>query len=311
MASDQIVVVRAEAQRRAAALRILFSPFPADEQGDRLRDALLSAERGSLDLSGLWLAEDVSGPVGATLVMHQRDGVSLVWPPVVAGTDEKRVAAALMRQICQELDQPGVKFGQVLLSPEEKDEAALLSEYGFEMVAELFFLARSLEEPYPEPAWEPDIEVETFDETVNVERFARLIERTYLGSLDCPRLNGTRTGTDAIAGHRLSGTFHPQGWRLYRVGGRDAAVLLLNEHPDQDAVELVYFGVAPEFRGRGLGRRLLADAMTTSRSWKRAAIFLAVDAGNTFANGVYAEFGFQEVARRQVWLKFQADSARQ
>lgn len=313
VSDSSLKIVPANHDRQLTALRILLSQFPPDEQEARLTDTLQSVERGAINLSGLKLAEQHDQPVGAALVMAQADGVSLVWLPVTTCQgDESVTRPALMETICRELDGPHVKFGQVLLSQEESDGSAWLAEYGFEIAAELFFLARSLEEPLPEGlmAEVRRQKSEDFDESHNFDRFARLIERSYLGSRDCPRLNGQRTGVDALAGHRLSGQFQPRGWRLYRQNDEDAAVLLLNEHPDQDAVELVYFGVAPEFRGQGWGRRLLTDAVLASRSWNRAVIFLAVDAANTFANNLYAEFGFQEVARRVVWLRFPNASAR-
>lgn len=310
MTDPSLNIVHANHDRQMTALRILLSQFPPEEQEARLQDTMQSVERGAIDLDGLWLAEQHDQAVGAALVMAQADGVSLVWLPVTTCQgDESVIRPALMETICQELNGPRVKFGQVLLSQAESDGSAWLAEYGFEIAAELFFLARSLEEPLPESS-EGEVDYETFDEPHNDDRFARLIERSYFGSLDCPRLNGQRTGVDAISGHRLSGEFHPRGWRLYRQDDEDAAVLLLNEHPDQDAVELVYFGVAPGFRGQGWGRRMLTDAVLMSRSWNRAVIFLAVDAANTFANDLYAEFGFQEVARRVVWLRFPNTSAR-
>ncbi len=311
MTDHALQILRADAGRQVAALRILFSRFPVDEQEARLQDALLSVQRGALNLAGLWLAERHGRPVGATLVMSQPDGVSLVWPPVITESeDSESIPHALMAVVCRELEQPAVKFGQSLLSPDEVNEAGLLSEYGFEIGAELYFLARSLGEPWPRAELPGNVSAEEFDERRNLARFETLIEQTYVDSLDCPLLNGQRTGTEAIAGHRLSGVFHPRGWRLYRADGRDAAVLLLNEHPDQDAVELVYFGVAPEFRGEGFGRRLIGDALALAQSWNRAVMFLAVDAGNNFANGLYAEFSFQEVARRVAWLRFPQISAR-
>lgn len=305
-------VFRADRDRQMTALRLLLSQFPADEQEARLHDTLKAADRGALDLSGLWLAEDQDEPVGAALVMAQADGVSLVWLPVcVRESLESAVRTALMEALCRELDASAVQFGQVLLSVEESAASGWLADYGFETAAELYFLARSLEEDDSPAAPERLPETfETFDETRNADRFARVIEQTYAESLDCPSLNGSRSGVDALAGHRLSGEFHPRGWRLYQDRqGRDAAVLLLNEHPDQDAVELVYFGVVPEFRGQGWGERILADAVSLARSWDRAALFLAVDAGNVFANRLYARFGFQEVARRVCWLRFPRGTA--
>lgn len=311
MASDAVSVIPAGESRRLEALQILLSQFPADERDARLRDTLEAVERGSLSLEHLWLAEVDRRSVGAALVMAQADGVSLVWLPVIInGADELKVRSALMDAVCRELDRSQAKFGQVLLSPGESDEAAWLTDYGFELTAELFFLARSLEEPAPIDDLPAEDEFEVYDQLRNEHRFRDLIELTYRDSLDCPRLNGSRSGAEAIAGHRLSGVFHPRGWKLYRQEGRDAAVLLLNEHPDQDAAELVYFGVAPEFRGQGWGEKILADAIAMGRAWHRAVIFLAVDAANSFANRIYAEFGFQEVARRVVWLRFPHGSAR-
>lgn len=306
-----INVIRADADRQQEALRILLSQFPADEQEARLADTLLAVERGALNLSSLWVAEQDQVPQGAALVMAQADGVSLVWLPVTAGAaDESVVRPAMMDALCRELDASQARFGQVLLSAEESAKCPWLADYGFEIAAELFFLARSLEEPLPKNPALAERDFDLFDEHRNFDRYARVIEQSYLNSLDCPRLNGSRTGAEAIAGHRLSGAFDPRGWKLYQQAGRDAAVLLLNEHPDQDAVELVYFGVVPEFRGQNWGERILADAIQTSQSWRRAVIFLAVDAGNSYANRIYAEFGFQEVARRVVWLRFPGGTAR-
>lgn len=311
MDHEKFQIVRAEDHRQVAALKILFSRFPEEERDARLQDSLLSAQRGSLDLSGLWIAEQNGQPVGATLLMLQADGVCLVWPPVALISHEAReIQQALMTTVCTELEHPDVRFGQCLLSPHEHEEAALLSEFGFEIASELFFLARPLEEPWPITELPSHITVETFQEPGNVTRFEKVIEQTYLESQDCPLLNGRRTGKEAIAGHRLSGEFHPRGWRLYSNNGHDIGLVMLNEHPDQDAVELVYYGVCPEYRGQGWGRRAICDALSLAKSWNRAVMFLAVDAGNDFANVIYAEFGFQEVARRHVWLKFPQHSAR-
>lgn len=305
MTDSTLRIVRAHGDKQIPALRILFANFPVEEHELRVRDTLAAIERGTLSLEHFWLAERDGSHVGAALVMHQADGVSLVWPPVVLSEhDAESIRQGLMAEVCQELDRLPAKFGQCLLTPEEAESAAWLADFGFTCNAELFFLARSLETPYLAGDSPADLSIEIFDDEANAARFATLIEHTYHDSLDCPQLNGTRTGVEALAGHRLSGEFHPRGWRLYRTGGCDAGVLLLNEHPDQDAVELTYFGIAPEFRGRGLGSKLLSDAITLSRSWNRAVLFLAVDARNDFANRLYAQAGFQEVARRIVWLRF-------
>jgi ribosomal protein S18 acetylase RimI-like enzyme len=220
-----------------------------------------------------------------------------------------------MQDICRRIDTAKARLGQCLLAPDDHAETNLLLRHGFEQAADMFFLARGLsasdvtqmdcnsgDDPMA-------LSIETYQEA-NADRFAQVVEGTYQGSLDCPYLTGFRTATEAIASHKLSGEFDPSKWALFSVNGRDAGVVLLNDHPDQDAVELVYFGVVPAERGKGLGRRMLRKALSESARRGRAAMFLAVDCENRFANALYGEFAFVELARRRVMLRQPARLAR-
>ena len=76
-------------------------------------------------------------------------------------------------------------------------------------------------------------------------------------------------------------------------------------------MELTYFGIVPEFRGRGLGRKILIDAVRAAAIAGRSVIFLAVDCGNTYANALYSDFGFAELARRRVMIRSSGPVARE
>ncbi|MBI1346963.1 GNAT family N-acetyltransferase [bacterium] len=291
-------------ENRPDALLQLLAPFPEDERIQR-RDATLAAvEAGTLSLDGLRQAWWGAQPVGIFLTMQQPDHVTLVWPPVIAPSAElsrEDIEQACWGDICEVLDHDGSRLGQVLLDASEADLAESLMPWGFHWQTELFFLARTFTEPWtesPEPAWS----VESYSSATHA-RFAQLIESTYQDSLDCRILEGIRTGEEALASHKLSGEHRPDLWQIFTIDGRDAALLLLSEHASQDAVELVYFGVAPEFRGQGLGRAVIQRALSTSRNTGRAAIFLAVDAGNGYANTLYATFDFAELARRRACFR--------
>lgn len=290
---------------RPTALRVLFARFPVDEQETRLRNALQSAECETLNLDGLLLAYEDDRPVGSALSMQQRDGVTLVWPPVVTcgSSDERAVEDALMQHLCQEIESSGSKMAQVLLAPDDNAEIDLLKRFQFRHLTDMFFLVRllSADDLSKLPA-NSDYDHDLFDDKL-ADRFERTIEQTYLQSLDCPFLDGFRNGKDALFSHRLSGTFDPAGWRIYRIGNRDVGVMLMNEHPDQNAIELVYFGVVPEFRRRGIGRQMLAEGIHAATITGRAALFLAVDCENTYANALYGEFGFTELARRRIMVR--------
>lgn len=300
-------------EQQIVALRLLFARFPIHEQPIRLTDAMQSAERGSLNLDGLLIARENGQPVGAALAMHQQDGISLVWPPVTScqAVDSQAVEQGLMVRICDEIDLAGSQLAQVLLAPDDISEIELLEKHRFEHSADIFFLARPLTpDDLKGTPNDGTFEHDTFSQA-RIDRYESVIERTYQGSLDCPFLNEFRNGRDAIVSHKLSGRFDPAGWRIYRIGEQDIGVMLMNEHPDQDAIELVYFGIVPEFRGRGLGRRLLADGLQAAAITGRALLFLAVDCGNIYANALYGEFGFEELARRRVMIRRSSRLARE
>lgn len=304
-------ISRVGPEQRPLALRLLFSRFPLEEQPMRLEEALRSAESGQLDLSGLFLAEESEMAVGATLIMLQSDGVALVWPPVMScqAQDVNKVETELMKRVNAEVDNAGAKLAQCLLTPDDVVETRLLEGHGFHHAADLFFLARQLTDADREGQGDDDeIDHDLYTEDL-ADQFASAIERTYVGSLDCPFLNGFRTGAEALASHRLSGQFDPAGWRLYRRGADPFGVLLMNDHPEQNAIELVYFGVFPEFRGLGLGRRMLRDGIQAAALTGRSVMFLAVDCGNTYANAIYSDAGFTELARRRVMLRRSASLA--
>jgi ribosomal protein S18 acetylase RimI-like enzyme len=142
------------------------------------------------------------------------------------------------------------------------------------------------------------------------ERFEQVLERTYLGSRDCPALNGTRTAAEALAGHRLAGEFDPARWRLYQAGGSDVGILLMAAHAEQRMWEVVYMGLVPEARGRGYGRAMLLDGLRAAAAAGQAGMFLAVDKSNEFAVRLYESLGFARVGEQAVHLRLGRDARR-
>jgi ribosomal protein S18 acetylase RimI-like enzyme len=57
------------------------------------------------------------------------------------------------------------------------------------------------------------------------------------------------------------------------VGGAPAGYFELQRHAD-GAMEIVYFGLLPEFHGRGLGRYLLAEAVAAARNRGATRVWL-------------------------------------
>jgi GNAT superfamily N-acetyltransferase len=67
--------------------------------------------------------------------------------------------------------------------------------------------------------------------------------------------------------------------------------------PAARAVYLVGMAVAPEWQGRGIGRRLVAAAIEAARAWPADALRLDAYDSPAGAGPFYAKCGFREVAR--------------
>jgi ribosomal protein S18 acetylase RimI-like enzyme len=300
-----IRVVAVGPEGRQAALELLFSRLPAPQRAEQVADLVRACRRQRVSLDGLLLAELDGEPAGAALVIVQPDRTAFVWPPGVRDLPASdAVAGALLQAVIGLIDEAGAWIGQCLVDPASLADRALLERNGFMHLTDLRFLVRPLTGAGPEPpGWVPpagDLQSVVFEPGVNDERFGRLLEQTYEATRDCPELEGLRSGTQALAGHRLSGEFEAARWKLYRWQGRDAAVLLMNDHPEQDVWELVYMGVARASRGHGLGRRIVEDALRSASRAGRSGVVLAVDSRNEYASRIYDAAGFLETERKAV-----------
>ena len=304
-----VTVHLANPDRRDSVLRILRLQTSQGRQSQTIIDLLESLRRGTLPLEGLLVAEHGGVPTGVCLYAMQPDRCAFVWPPVILTLQNAEdTADALLGELCTRLEAEHVWLGQCLLLPEELAHRARLARNGFTHLSDMAYLERTLAS-----AQTPRHELETvvYDPKSNSERFARLIERTYPGTQDCPALNGMRTGAEALEGHRTSGDFDPSRWKIFRRAGHDAGLLLLNEHPDQNAWEVVYMGVVPEARGQGLGRDMLLSGLAEARAAGRGSMLLAVDTRNNYARRIYSELGFVELAVRAVYVRFSSQRVSQ
>lgn len=65
-----------------------------------------------------------------------------------------------------------------------------------------------------------------------------------------------------------------------------------------DEVRLMTLAVSPEFRGRGLGRRLVQQALEAGRQAGATRALLEVRVSNTGAQALYHRLGFRQIAVR-------------
>lgn len=283
------------------ALELLF--VRDDDPGERAAETLSAVNRGEISLEHLLLAVESGEIVGAGLFTLQAGGVGFVWPPgaITHHSSPSEIRRAILTNIARRLDDLEICFAQVILDPSEKSVREDLNRVGFPHLTDLFYMLAPADSQPGNLGAQP-LELETFEESINAERFRDVLSRTYIDTLDCPELDGLRSPEDALAAHRATGKFDPRRWWLLRDGGRDAGLLLINEHPEEELFEIVYVGVVPEARGRGLGRRLVEFAKSQA-PWESRSLVLAVDGRNRVARKIYRSLGFLDLTVQAVHIR--------
>lgn len=238
--------------------------------------------------------------VGLALVIRGTGRCAVILPPRLRAWDELLASRLLRAAAAHALQRLDARLIQVLTDAEATGPLpAAIERAGFAQLAVLSYQRRPVTptDRSLEPPAGPDWTTYSF---LRHRRFARAIERTYVESSDCPGLAGLRTVDDAIATHKSTGEFSAKTWHLATVDGMPAGVVLVNAF--QGRGELVYLGVAPEFRGRGLGRTLLAQGIRDTAAMGLPQMGLAVDVANAPAMKLYERAGFREVRRRAAWF---------
>jgi GNAT superfamily N-acetyltransferase len=305
-----INVLAARGADRRAALMLLYQALPERERLDQVEASLAAAEAGGPSLDDLLIARRGRETVGGVLVVRHPGLCGFLWPPAVLQGDPEpeEVSRALLKGVARRMDEAGILFTQCLVNPSDKGTRDELRRNGFPHLADLQFLRRPLATPLPRRKG-PEFESVEYDEPHH-ERFARAIELTYQGTLDCPGLNGVRTGADALESMRGRGPNAETRWRLYQAEGKDIGVILMNAGSEPGTREIVYMGIVPEMRGRGFGTAMLLDELKQMQAAGNEAAGLVVDSKNIYALRIYAELGFFRYALGSVHLRIHPEHRR-
>jgi mycothiol synthase len=242
--------------------------------------------------------------VGALFIQIQTGRIASLWPPRLAterSADSDTIARPLLVAATELAVRSQARMIQALLQTDAGPDSLRLKHAGFEHVADLLYLV-SPASAFPSTCPDDVLHYERYSSGA-ADRFAAMVERTYVGTRDCPRLNGVRPIGEVLDGYRTVGRFDPSNWRLVRHGGNDVGCLLLADHPPHNLWEIVYMGIIPEARGNGLGLAITRHAQWLAGKAGAERLVLAVDAANEPAIKGYAAAGFTGWDRRSVFLK--------
>jgi ribosomal protein S18 acetylase RimI-like enzyme len=285
------------------SLRLLLAG-PGGLAGDeQVLDFLSFAMYRGVDVNGVWVAERGGRIEWAMLpVVSPGRTMLLLTPTRLLRHTPARSLVALTNAICQEYGSRDVQLAQLLLDPDQPDVRNAYASASFSSLAELVYLRRPIRGAV-EPATIPtglELRPYSFDAD---ELFRRAISRSYSGSLDCPGLNGVRDIHDVLEGHKGSGEFQPHLWHVLLEGGEEHAVLLLNRSVHGDTMELVYLGLVPAARGRGISDVMMKLALQLTAADGKNELTLAVDSRNAPALKLYFRHGLQRVGSRLAMLR--------
>lgn len=135
---------------------------------------------------------------------------------------------------------------------------------------------------------------------LSTDQWQALIETTYVETRDVPELNGIRSIDSTLEGYASILDGSPRSWWVVMHAGQPMGCLLLS--PCGTNCELTYLGFVPEYRGRGLSRRIMEHALAWCRTSGIEKMTLAVDTRNVPAIRLYQAYGFIPTRFVQAWI---------
>lgn len=281
-----------------AAMRFLAGGGRKDLASARMAESIIAlAHSRTPDQINFWWARRGRDIAAAAMVVANpgKTGMLIHCPP--GHGVQSDILAKVVRNASIQAIQSGLSFVQCLVEPSAATSHEVLNIAGFSLLAELIYMSKALHGDTTPDIAEQSYTWRHYGQFDDAE-LAEVISLTYQQSLDCPGLAGLRKMQDVIASHKSSGLFQPGTWWVVSMQGRPAGCILVNDYLPANAADVVYLGVAPAFRGRGLSRLMLRRAGREAGARHMDQLTLAVDAANFYAYRVYQSEGFHETARR-------------
>lgn len=289
---------RAGSEHRSQALASVLGAGAVASPGFERR-----AQEQGIDLSLVWSASlDGRVDAGALLVPHPgRSGLLMATQP--RDHAHAQVVGRLVRTVLEESrGLPSVRLVQALSAPSETLRSHAWGLGGMLHLASLDYMERPSMAPGSAVRATPaGIELLPWDPAQR-ELLQRLLVETYVETLDCPGLAQMRDPADILDGHLAAGEHDPSLWTIAWHGGRPVAALLLSPSQATESLEVVYLGIVPDQRAKGLGRALMSHAIALGQGRTERMLGLAVDARNAPAVALYARCGFRTVRRREAFV---------
>jgi len=288
------------------ALLLAAAAWNVAERTSQIATVLRSAGKQPARFE-LVAARQYGAVVGTVLAECLPGRVAVVMRPQFSAKVSHRepVAIALLLAMDQLLQNQGILLAQALTAQRSDEAAQQFAMAGFHLAGDLLYLAADLNDvtvPEESPISGTLFHLVSHDPN-DAARWTSILDRTYIGTLDCPAVDGRRPTSEVLKGYRDIGRSRDDWWFIARYQGCDVGCLLLAQHDEIPQAELVYMGLVPEVRGSGWGLQLVRHALEIARSNGAQHLILSVDAENAPAIHHYHAAGLRIWEQRAIWIK--------
>lgn len=246
-------------------------------------------------------------PVGVLLWQRHRDRTATLWPPRLVesetGTKATDIADALISERLRQSDRLGLRLVLSFLDPADPTNSIIFARHQFRRTTHLRTLQTQVFEALrgtAAPTEATSFQLYPVLHPAGTD-FSTVLLATYQDTCDCPELEGRRSAAEVLAGYR-DACQRPLWFRIV-AAQRTVGVLLLATDEEPVQWQLVYLGLIPSMRGRGLGTCVLAEAFRWAARQRVQAMQLIVDVRNHPALRLYQRFGFHTVEERALWMR--------
>ncbi len=278
---------------------LALSAVPATDRPRHIAAWSGAIHRGN---ATLWIGNRDGQVVAAMLAEVQPGRTAVVTCPQTSAGQPPEVAGAVLRRVVEQLHGGGVALVQAIPPTSTAATTSQFQAAGFEQACQLLYLV-SVSADFPAVCPDDGLETIPFERRPSGSFSPHHTSELTKGRSIARNLPPAAALDDVLAGYRAVGTFDASRWLVVRNRGADVGCLLLADHPDANAWELVYMGVVPDARGRGLGVAIVRHAQWLTAQAGRERLTAAVDADNGPAIEAYAAAGFTGWNRRTVFLR--------
>jgi GNAT superfamily N-acetyltransferase len=234
------------------------------------------------------------------LVNHEGSTTTCIPTPPKSPDDIERIGELVLTGL-EEVRGRGSKLAQAIMGVNDSLLASACEYAGFDKLAILTYMERATSTTSPQFSIADVSMLSSLDSTE--EEIRNVLQETYIGSLDCPKIHGLRTIEDIIRGHRGQGVVDSQLWTIASLNNIPAGILILNPVQEAACMELIYLGCTPQSRGQGVGNALMQLAIQQTQAVGISRITLAVDSENSPAISLYARWNFKPTYNRITFIK--------